>query len=186
MKLLLAAICASLLLLAGCSDGDEPGVVDSAVESPSTAEAAVEAADDATDEVPESFGTDPVDDPDGPTEERDSAANSIQRGELTFEPGAISGVVAGTVRGYDGEVWTFEAEGGQTAELDLSSESNFIQAVVRDPSGSVILTRSPGDPVEVIVLPQSGVFDIAVFLVRAEARRGGLANYDATLTLYPS
>lgn len=168
MGLALAALCAGLVLLGGCGGDTEPESTNAAVETPSTVEA-----------------TDPIEGPDGPTGEPDAAGRVIERGEIKFDPGLIKGTVLGSVSGFDGEVWTFEAEGGQTAELDIFTQRIFLEARVSAPDGSVVLTRTPGEPAKVVTLPESGLYEISLFLMRDEAQTGRIADYEATLTLYP-
>ncbi len=103
----------------------------------------------------------------------DSSGSRSQR--IAFATGSASAVAQGTVRGYDTQDYLLTARAGQTMNLRLTSDNSFAYFVVFKPDGSNLITTPSTTWVD--KLPANGDYTVRVFLMRAEARRGGEAKF---------
>jgi hypothetical protein len=105
---------------------------------------------------------------------------------IRFAPGNRSGSVSGSVSNYDVASYLFKAKAGQTASIKLTSANRFLYFSLEDPSTSNPLEADP-KPDTVTdwkgTLPKDGDYEIKVYLMRAEARRGKTASFTLTLSL---
>jgi len=113
-----------------------------------------------------------------------SGARAAER--IQFKSGSNSGTVSGSVKGYDMASYLFGAKAGQAVTIRLSSKNRFLYFNLVDPatSNTVPGAPSPGTVTEWSgTLPKSGDYQIDVFLMRNEARRGKTAPFTLDLTI---
>ncbi len=103
----------------------------------------------------------------------DGAGSRSQR--IKFAAGSAAAVAQGIVRGYDTQDYLLNARAGQTMSLSLTSDNSFAYFVVLNPDGSNLITVPSTTWAD--KLPASGDYTVRVFLMRAEARRGGEAKF---------
>jgi len=113
-----------------------------------------------------------------------SNAHSAER--ISFSKGATSTTVTGSVAGYDTKSYLFGARAGQTLQLHLNSKNRFLYFVLLDASDQKDIHG--GDTPETLTewsgsLPKNGDYEVKVFLMRAEARRNGKAEYSLDLRI---
>lgn len=99
---------------------------------------------------------------------------------INFKPGTSSGAVKGSVKGYDRKDYVVNARKGQEMTVNLKSSSTFVYFNISDAKDGFALETDPR-PLDVTTwkgaLPQDGDYFIRVYLVRAEARRNGTADF---------
>src|ERR1041384_7620848 len=114
---------------------------------------------------------------------RDSAIPSER---IHFGAGKASATRKGRIRGYDARDYVLNAAAGQTMSVKLASSSPFAYFSVFDKAKMDELETDPR-PSEVTewsgVLPRSGDYVVRVYLVRAEARRHGVAAFTLTVSI---
>lgn len=99
---------------------------------------------------------------------------------IQFPKGATSTSVTGSVSGYEVRSYLLCARAGQLLHLKLNSKNRFLYFALVDP---VTQEGIAGGPVPETVtewggtLPKDGDYEVKVFLMRAEARRKGRAQY---------
>lgn len=99
---------------------------------------------------------------------------------LRMRPGATQTTVRGLVVGRLGATYRLEARAGQRMSLTLNSRNRFLYLNVIDPRGRVIAreqTEWDGR------LPNSGVYQIQIYLLRAEARRNVPAPFSLDVAI---
>jgi membrane-bound inhibitor of C-type lysozyme len=114
--------------------------------------------------------------------ETTETGDELRTERVSFAKGASSASVKGSVKGYDTVDYVVNAGKGQTMSVSLKSSSSFAYFNIR-PSKNGFATDMDGDPKPMEVsnwkgtLPKSGDYYIRVYLVRAEARRKGRADF---------
>jgi hypothetical protein len=111
--------------------------------------------------------------------------------EVRFRPGATTASVrtaaySGTVRGRAFDRYRISGKTGQRLTVKLTSKSTFLYFNVLDARTDTALETTPM-PREVTdwsgALPRDGQYVVQVYLVRAEARRSGRADYRLSFAL---
>lgn len=105
---------------------------------------------------------------------------------VQFKPGKSSATYSGTVRGYNGMRYELAGKAGQRFAVKLTSKNRFVYFNVLNKRTDVALESDPA-PREVTnwsgVLPETGRYIVDVYLVRAEARRKGKADFKLSLEI---
>ncbi|WP_269930482.1 SH3 domain-containing protein [Aminobacter sp. HY435] len=99
---------------------------------------------------------------------------------LRMRPGATQTTVRGIVIGRISASYRLEARAGQRMSLTLNSRNRFLYFNVIDPRGRTIAreqTQWDGR------LPNSGVYTIQIYLLRAEARRNVPAPFSLDVSI---
>ncbi|CAN7211612.1 hypothetical protein LJR219_000654 [Phenylobacterium sp. LjRoot219] len=104
--------------------------------------------------------------------------------DLRFPPGASSVTVTGTVRGHDARAYRLTLRRGQTLNARLTSRSRFLYLTITRPDGGVLFDGASSAAGNAFrgVTPASGPYRLQVYLVRAAARRGGVADYSLAVS----
>lgn len=108
---------------------------------------------------------------------------------LKFKPGTSSVTVTGSVKGYNIKDYKFRASGGQAIKIKLTSKNTFCYFNVLPAENQSTGEALAGDPRPAGVtewqgnLPKDGEYIIRVYLVRAEARRKGVADYSLNVEI---
>jgi len=90
----------------------------------------------------------------------------------------------GTIKGYDGFTYTFDAEAGDRIDLELLAKSASVNFNLRlADSQTAIFSTMSGDTGYFGPLAHGGLYAIDVYLVRAVARRGQKADFRLNVTL---
>lgn len=114
----------------------------------------------------------------------DSQDEKIKR--IEFKAGATSGSMKGTVKGYDRNDYVFRAKKGQKLSVKLKTSSNFAYFNISDKADGFALEMDPR-PLDVTswdaTAPKDGDHFVRVYLVRAEARRDGKADYTLEVSI---
>lgn len=114
------------------------------------------------------------------SEAADSGGQDEKIKRIEFKPGASSGSAKGTVKGYDRNDHVFRAKKGQKLSVKLKTSSTFAYFNVSDKADGFALEMDPR-PLDVTTwdaaAPKDGDYYVRVYLVRAEARRDGKADY---------
>lgn len=99
---------------------------------------------------------------------------------LRMRPGATQTTVRGIVIGRIGATYRLEARAGQRMSLTLNSRNTFLYFNVIDPRGRTIAReQSQWDG----RLPNSGIYQIQIYLLRAEARRNVPAPFSLDVSI---
>lgn len=121
------------------------------------------------------------------TEETPAPADKgVER--IRFKAGATSGSVSGSVKGYDRKDFVVNGKKGQKMKVDLKSSSTFVYFNIAD-SKDGYAADMPTEPKPLDVtswegtLPKDGDYFIRVYLVRAEARRDGKADFTLNVSI---
>ena len=114
--------------------------------------------------------------------------DEIRTERVSFAKGASSATVKGSVKGYNVVDYVVNAQKGQTMSVSLKTTSTFAYFNVRGSKDGFAseLDVNPKAMEEKdwkAALPRSGDYYIRVYLVRAEARRDGKADYDLTISV---
>lgn len=114
--------------------------------------------------------------------------DEIRTERVSFAKGASSATVKGSVKGYNVVDYVVSAQKGQTMSVSLTTSSSFAYFNVRGSKDGFAseLDVNPKAMEEKnwkASLPKSGDYYIRVYLVRAEARRDGKADYDLTISV---
>lgn len=114
------------------------------------------------------------------------AENVITTRQVKFKPGTSSTTLRGSVQGYDAVHYELGAKAGQTLSVKLNSRNTFLYFNVANKRTNAVLETAPA-PREVTEwtgrLPETGVYVVQVYLVRAEARRGRKADFRVSLSI---
>jgi hypothetical protein len=116
-------------------------------------------------------------------------ADEVKTVPVHFAPGKSGAVIQGTIKGRQSIVYTLGAEAGQNLRVVLRAKNLATSFNLYAPG------TKPGDAALAIgdsidnrfngILPQSGVYTIDVFLIRAAARRNETSNFTLELTVAP-
>lgn len=107
---------------------------------------------------------------------------------IKFKAGSSSGSVKGSVKGYDRKDYVINAKKGQKMSVNLKSSSTFVYFNIAD-SKDGFAADMPMDPKPLDVrdwegtLHKDGDYFIRVYLVRAEARRDGKADFTLDVSI---
>ncbi len=112
----------------------------------------------------------------------------VERGEIVFDAGD-SATVTGAIDGEVVDRWTFEAEVGQSIEIDLAIENGvdaFESFTLWEPNSLTLFSTDigPGDE-QLFVAPASGSYTVNVGRFRAGLRPEGSFDYSLQVTLGP-
>ena len=118
------------------------------------------------------------------------ASSPLRAEEFTkrvrFDRGSSSATMRDSVKGYDTFRYEVDARAGQRLSVNLESRSRYVYFNVLNKRTDNILDTRP-TPREVTKwdgrLPDNGIYVVNVYLVRAEARRDGKADYKLSLSL---
>lgn len=106
--------------------------------------------------------------------------------KVLFKRGASSATLAGSLKGYDSVRYELSAKERQKMSVKLTSKNTFLYFNVLNKKTDLALETEPA-PREVTrwtgTLPKAGIYVVQVYLVRAEARRGGKANFKVSMAL---
>lgn len=100
-----------------------------------------------------------------------------QAGLLVLAPGRPADTVRGTIRGYETADYRISAPDGSEIAVDLSTTSRFLYFVARSGDSTIGMETTTWQGAA------SDSLAIRLFLVRAEARRNGTADYSVTARL---
>lgn len=119
---------------------------------------------------------------------KNEQGDEIRTERVSFAKGASSAAVKGTVKGYDVIDYIVNAQKGQTMSVSLKSSSRFAYFNIRSgKDGFAAEMDVDPKPMDVTnwkgALPKSGDFYIRVYLVRAEARRDGKADFTLNIAV---
>jgi len=105
---------------------------------------------------------------------------------VRFDRGSSSTTMRDSVKGYDTVRYEVDARAGQRLSVNLESRSAYVYFNVLNKRTDNILETRP-TPREVTKwdgrLPDNGTYFVNVYLIRAEARRNGKADYKLSLSL---
>ena len=111
------------------------------------------------------------------------ASDTVTTKSLDLKPG-VTKVATGRLSGYGSVCYQFQATKGQELTATLTSKNRFLYFNVV-PKGSLDVIPATPAPREVTrwsgALPKTGTYEVVVYLVRAEARRGRVATYRLSL-----
>ncbi|MGL4489618.1 MAG: SH3 domain-containing protein [Rhizobiaceae bacterium] len=112
-------------------------------------------------------------------------AQDIARERLRFAPGQTSTTVEDRIIGREIVDYAFDARRGQTISVQFLPTSQFAFFNLLAPGGEPLFVgQDVGNPGRFDArLGVSGTYTIRVYLVRAEARRGGRAGYQLSVAL---
>jgi hypothetical protein len=102
---------------------------------------------------------------------------------VEFEPGTATAVYPDRVVAREVRNYVISAKKGQRLSVDLEAESRYAQFVVQYVGQSVYDSRRSAERSWSDELPRDGDYTVRVYLVRADAQRGGVAEYELTLEL---
>ena len=105
-------------------------------------------------------------------------ADAVHREELRFRPGTSSATVQGRIRGYDTAEYRLTARAGQRMTIGFQSPNGGASFLLMRPGQDEALFNSEtgGDTYEG-KLPADGAYVIQIGMMRAQARRGEVAEY---------
>lgn len=114
--------------------------------------------------------------------------DEIRTERVSFAKGASSATLKGSVAGYNVVDYVVNAQKGQTMSISLKTSSTFAYFNVRGSKDGFAseLDVNPKAMEEKdwkAELPKSGDYYIRVYLVRAEARRDGKADYSLSISV---
>ncbi len=116
-------------------------------------------------------------------------ADDVKTIAVQFPPGQSGAVIKGTIKGRQSIVYTFGAEGGQNLRIVLRSKnlatSFNLYAPGTKPGDAALAIGDSNDNRFNGVLPQSGLYSVDVFLIRAAARRNETSYYTLELKVAP-
>lgn len=127
---------------------------------------------------------------DGSNAEETPVAHQEYEGieRIKFKSGSSSGSVKGSVKGYDRKDFVINGKKGQKMSVNLKSSSTFVYFNIAD-SKDGFAADMPMDPKPLDVrdwegtLHKDGDYFIRVYLVRAEARRDGKADFTLDVSI---
>ena len=108
---------------------------------------------------------------------------------VQFKKGATSVTLKGTISGRATHDYVLGAKAGQALSVRMSSDNTFLYFNVLNGASqeALFVGESEAAPNKWTgTLPSDGDYIIRVYLVRAEARRGGKAPYTFTVAINPS
>ena len=111
------------------------------------------------------------------------AAASTGPTVVEFEPGATTSVFSDRVVAREVRNYIVRAKKGQRLSVELKAESRYAQFIVQFVGQSVYDSRRSGERSWSDELPRDGEYTVRVYLVRADAQRGGVAEYELTIGL---
>lgn len=105
------------------------------------------------------------------------AKDKVITKQVHFDKGTNGTTVHGSVKGYDSVLYKLGAKAGQSMRVSMESKKAFFNIYVPGKGlGDQALFVGDGENY-VGTLPESGIYTIAVYLFRNEARRGTVAPY---------
>ena len=114
------------------------------------------------------------------------AQEGIVTERVQFARGASSATIKGTLKGYETRDYILGARAGQTMRVQMATKSTFLYFNVLPPHSdeALFVGQNQADPQQWSgTLPTDGDYRIRVYLVRAEARRGGTVNFVCTVSI---
>ncbi len=109
------------------------------------------------------------------------AIAEIRQQRVNFQPGTNSTNIRGQIRGYESIDYILNARAGQSANFSLGTDNpqNYFNVIPPSESdtGVALFTGSISGNQYEGILPENGDYRIRVYLMRAAARRGEVANY---------
>lgn len=102
--------------------------------------------------------------------------------ELRFAPGTESVTIRGRIRGYDAKDYSIRARAGQMMQIVFRSAqpSAYFNLIGPGADAAMFMGEVKGNRFEGTV-PATGSYRVRVFLVRAAARRGAVADFALTV-----
>lgn len=101
---------------------------------------------------------------------------------IRFAPGATSATVPGRVRGYAMARYSLRVRAGQTLTVRLDTPHPSLMFNVVTPSGQIDFDGSMSDANRAVMdLRETGPYQIQVYFMRNEARRGAAASFRLTV-----
>lgn len=101
---------------------------------------------------------------------------------IRFAPGATSATVAGRVSGYAMARYSLRVRAGQNLTVRLNTPHPSLMFNVVTPSGQIDFDGSMSDANRAVMdLRESGAYQIQVYFMRNEARRGAAARFRLTV-----
>lgn len=112
-------------------------------------------------------------------------AQSIPQERLRFAPGRTQTTVSDRIVGRENIDYVFDAQRGKTLSVRFAPTSSFAYFNLIAPNGEALFVgQSAGNPAGVDArLGASGTYTIRVYLIRAEARRGGRSDFRLTVSI---
>jgi hypothetical protein len=107
-----------------------------------------------------------------------------QRGQ--FARAASSATITGTLTGSETRAYLLAAQAGQTMRVQMATKNTFLSFNVLPPHSdeALVVGQNQADPQPWAgTLPTAGDYRLRVYLVRAEARRGGTATLVCTVSI---
>ena len=100
---------------------------------------------------------------------------------IRFRPGASSATVGGRVHGYDTALFSVSVRQGQTLTVSLRPSNRNLMFSIRNPRRATVSdgTMRDGQTVS-LVAEMAGAYEIMVFFMRNEARRGARSTFSLT------
>jgi len=117
------------------------------------------------------------------------AQDPIIEKTVSFERGASSATITGSIQGYETVDYLLGAKAGQTMTVSMTTDHTVNYFNVLPPNDPTALYNSSmGDNSWTGVLPESGTYKVRVYLMRSAARRNEKASYtmDFAITGSPS
>ena len=114
------------------------------------------------------------------------AQEGIVTKRVRFAHGSSSATIKGTIKGYETRDYILGAHAGQTMRVQMATKSTFLYFNVLPPHSdeALFVGEMQTEPQQWSgTLPTDGDYRIRAYLVRAEARRGGTANFVCTVSI---
>jgi hypothetical protein len=105
---------------------------------------------------------------------------------IEFEKGSRSATIKGALQGYQIRDYVLGVKAGQTMTVMMSSKNRFLYFnVLKDKDPTALFSGQMATKPNQWTgkLPASGDYTIRVYLIQAEARRGGKADFQFTVSL---
>ena len=112
-----------------------------------------------------------------------TAAASAGPVAVEFDPGSTTATYSDRVVAREVRNYLIDAKKGQRLSVELEAESRYAQFIVQFVGQSVYDSRRSGERAWSDELPRDGEYTVRVYLVRADAQRGGVAEYELTIGL---
>lgn len=110
------------------------------------------------------------------------AARDIRQERVSFQPGASSATVSGSIKGYDVVDYLLGARAGQTMSVTITTSNLSSYFNVLPPaSETALFVGSTSGNEWTGTLPVDGDYTVRVYLMRNAARRNETAKYTLTL-----
>jgi|RhiMetdeSRZDD1v2_1073273.scaffolds.fasta_scaffold119516_3 hypothetical protein len=113
------------------------------------------------------------------------AQDDIVTKRVQFMRGSSSATVKGTLKGRETRDYVLGAKAGQTMSVKMMTKNTFLYFNVLPPQSeeALFVDEIQGENSWSGKLPTDGAYTIRVYLVRAEARRGGKADFECTVSI---